>query len=165
VTAGKEGTPFTLSALEIRKISDVPVTTELYIYRRRFDSLQLYPLDTSAQAGWGQMLHKFVDTNVFQIRNMASSGQFARGFRDDGQFEAIMKYLKPGDIFILQFGINDTNSKTQQPKRNLRKYDRHGGKGQSYRCNCGMSTPQGRATDFNSSNVHDSKADGTEGLL
>jgi len=31
VTAGKEGTPFTLSALEIRKISDVPVTTELYI--------------------------------------------------------------------------------------------------------------------------------------
>jgi len=57
------------------------------------------------------MLHKFVDTNVFQIRNMASSGQFARGFRDDGQFEAIMKYLKPGDIFILQFGINDTNSK------------------------------------------------------
>jgi len=54
-----------------------------------------YPLDTSAQAGWGQMLHKFVDTNVFQIRNMASSGQFARGFRDDGQFEAIMKYLSP----------------------------------------------------------------------
>jgi len=32
VTAGKEGTPFTLSALEIRKISDVPVTNRtIYI--------------------------------------------------------------------------------------------------------------------------------------
>ncbi|HOQ37411.1 MAG TPA: hypothetical protein PKW03_05905 [Acetivibrio sp.] len=121
VTEGKAGTAFTLSALEIKKISDIPVTNRTIYIGGDSTVCNYYPLDSSAQAGWGQMLSKFVDTNVFQIRNMASSGQIARGFRDDGQFEAIMKYLKPGDLFILQFGINDTNEKTQQRKHNLSK--------------------------------------------
>ncbi|WP_265446703.1 GDSL-type esterase/lipase family protein [Acetivibrio straminisolvens] len=158
VTEGKEGTPFTLSALEIKKISDIPVTNRTIYIGGDSTVCNYYPLDSSAQAGWGQMLHKFVDTNTFQIRNMASSGQFARGFRDDGQFEAIMKYLKPGDIFILQLGINDTNSKNSTTEAQFKEIMTDMVvKAKATGATVVLSTPQGRATDFNSSNVHDSQ--------
>jgi len=158
VTAGKEGTAFTLSALEIKKISNVPVTNRTIYIGGDSTVCNYYPLDGSAQAGWGQMLSKFVDTNTFQIRNMASSGQIARGFRDDGQFEAIMKYLKPGDIFILQLGINDTNSKNSTTEAQFKEIMTDMVvKAKATGATMVLSTPQGRATDFNSSNVHDSQ--------
>jgi hypothetical protein len=38
-----------------------------------------YPLDSSIQAGWGQLFPEFVDPEIFQVRNLASGGQIARG--------------------------------------------------------------------------------------
>lgn len=67
-----------------------------------------YPLATSTQGGWGQMLNQFADSR-FQVRNMATGGQYAKGFVDSGQFDAIMKYIKPGDYYFISIGINDTN--------------------------------------------------------
>lgn len=158
VTEGKAGTAFTLSALEIKKISDIPVTNRTIYIGGDSTVCNYYPLDSSAQAGWGQMLSKFVDTNVFQIRNMASSGQIARGFRDDGQFEAIMKYLKPGDLFILQFGINDTNEKNSTTEAQFKQIMTDMVvRAKATGATVILSTPQGRATDFNSSNVHNSQ--------
>ncbi|HPD00331.1 MAG TPA: GDSL-type esterase/lipase family protein [Acetivibrio sp.] len=158
VTEGKAGTAFTLSALEIKKISDVPVTNRTIYIGGDSTVCNYYPLDSSVQAGWGQMLSKFVDTNTFQIRNMASSGQIARGFRDDGQFEAIMKYLKTGDLFILQFGINDTNEKNSTTEAQFKEIMTDMVvKAKATGATVVLSTPQGRATDFNSSNVHNSQ--------
>jgi lysophospholipase L1-like esterase len=158
VTEGKEGTAFTLSALEIKKISDVPVTNRTIYIGGDSTVCNYYPLDSSVQAGWGQMLSKSVDTKTFQIRNMASSGQIARGFRDGGQFEAIMKYLKPGDLFILQFGINDTNSKNSTTEAQFKEIMTDMVvKAKATGATVVLSTPQGRATDFNSSNVHNAQ--------
>ncbi len=86
---------------------------------------------------------------------MASGGQIARGFRDDGQMEAILKYIKPGDYFILQLGINDTNAKNNTTEAQFKEIMRDmvvqaKNKGATVI----LSTPQGRATDFNSANVH-----------
>ncbi|UUZ86237.1 GDSL-type esterase/lipase family protein [Paenibacillus sp. P26] len=157
VTEGKAGTPFTLSALEINKLSRHPVTNRTIYIGGDSTVCNYYPLDSSVQAGWGQMLPKFVDTDTFQIRNMASGGQIARGFRNDGQLEAILKYIKPGDYFILQLGINDTNPKNTTTEAEFKEIMRDmvrqvKAKGATVV----LSTPQGRATDFNSAGVHSS---------
>ena len=60
-----------------------------------------------AQHGWGQYLKNYINTNVFEVRNQATSGQYAKGFVDGGQFEAIEYYGKPGDYYIISIGIND----------------------------------------------------------
>ena len=119
ITEGKVGTRFTLSALEIDKLSHHPET--------------------------------------FQVKNMASGGQIARGFLYDGQMEAILKYIKPRDYFILQLGINDTNPKNTTTEVQFKEYMRDmvqqvKAKGATPI----LSTPQGRATDFNTEGIHSS---------
>ncbi|MFB8373855.1 rhamnogalacturonan acetylesterase [Paenibacillus taichungensis] len=155
VTEGKEGTAFTLSALEIWKISNQTVTNRTIYIGGDSTVCNYYPLSSSVQGGWGQLFPSYVNTSTFQVRNMASSGQFARGFRDDGQMEAILKYIKPGDYFILQLGINDTNAKNNTTeaefKENMRDMVRQA---KNKGATVVLSTPQGRATDFNSANVH-----------
>jgi len=111
VTEGKAGTPFTLSALEIEKVSRHPGMDPTIWVGGDSTVANYYPLATSVQGGWGQFLSRFVDADEFDLRNMASGGQIARGFRNDGQLEAILKYIKPGDLFLLEMGINDTAAK------------------------------------------------------
>lgn len=157
VTEGKEGTAFTLSALEIKLLSNNPVTNRTIYIGGDSTVCNYYPLANSVQAGWGQMLPQFVNASTFQVRNMASSGQFARGFSNDGQLEAILKYIKPGDYFILQLGINDTNSKNETTEAQFKEIMRDMiRKVKAKGATVVLSTPQGRATDFNSANVHTS---------
>ncbi|CAM3156519.1 esterase [Paenibacillus taichungensis] len=155
VSEGKEGTAFTLSALEIRKISNQTVTNRTIYIGGDSTVCNYYPLSSSVQGGWGQLFPSYVNTSTFQVRNMASSGQFARGFRDDGQMEAILKYIKPGDYFILQLGINDTNAKNNTTEAEFKEIMRDMVRqAKNKGANVVLSTPQGRATDFNSANVH-----------
>ncbi|MEC0106131.1 GDSL-type esterase/lipase family protein [Paenibacillus taichungensis] len=155
VTEGKEGTAFTLSTLEIRKISNQTVTNRTIYIGGDSTVCNYYPLSSSVQGGWGQLFPSYVNTSTFQVRNMASSGQFARGFRDDGQMEAILKYIKPGDYFILQLGINDTNAKNNTTEAEFKEIMRDMVRqAKNKGATVVLSTPQGRATDFNSANVH-----------
>ena len=104
--AGKEGNAYSISAVEISKISDktsMPPTVWLC-----GDSTvcNYYPLDSSTQAGWGQMLSKYIDSSWY-VRNMAASGEYAQGFVSHGNFDCIEKYGKTGDVFVISIGIND----------------------------------------------------------
>lgn len=158
VTEGKVGAAFTLSALEIRQLSSSPATNRTIYIGGDSTVCNYYPLDSSVQAGWGQLLPEFVNTNTFQIRNMASGGQIARGFHQDGQLETIVKYIKPADYFILQLGINDTNPKHNESEAEFKEWMRDmirqvKAKGATVI----LSTPQGRATDFNANNVHNAE--------
>ncbi|WP_260511004.1 rhamnogalacturonan acetylesterase [Paenibacillus cucumis (ex Kampfer et al. 2016)] len=155
VTEGKAGTAFTLSALEIRKLSNQPVTNRTIYIGGDSTVCNYYPLGSSVQGGWGQLLPNYVNNTTFQVRNMATSGQIARGFRDDGQMEAILKYIKPGDYFILQLGINDTNAKNNTTEAQFKEIMRDMVRqAKNKGATVILSTPQGRATDFNSANVH-----------
>ncbi|WP_051250436.1 rhamnogalacturonan acetylesterase [Paenibacillus harenae] len=157
VTEGKAGAAFTLSALKIRKLSNVPVTNRTIYIGGDSTVCNYYPLDSSTQAGWGQMLPPYVNTKTFQVRNMASGGQIARGFRGDGQLEAILKYIKPGDYFILQLGINDTNPKNNTTEAEFKEIMRDMVRQvKATGATVILSTPQGRATDFNAQGVHSS---------
>lgn len=108
--AGKEGYAFTMSALEISQISTDTTTNPTIWICGDSTVCNYYPLDSSVQAGWGQMLPSVLGANSgWQIRNMAASGQYAAGFLNGGQFTAIETYGKKGDKYIISIGINDTN--------------------------------------------------------
>ncbi|MGN0594856.1 MAG: GDSL-type esterase/lipase family protein, partial [Hominimerdicola sp.] len=108
-TEGKANYPFTLSSLIIKKVSDDTTTPPTVWICGDSTVCNYYPLDTSTQAGWGQVLGEYIDTNYWLIRNLAASGQYAKGFVDSGCFDTILKYGKEGDIYIISIGINDTN--------------------------------------------------------
>ncbi|MFG6671186.1 rhamnogalacturonan acetylesterase [Bacillus subtilis] len=152
VTEGKAGTAFTLSALKIKKLSDQPVTNRTIYVGGDSTVCNYYPLNSSKQAGWGQMLPHYIDKHTFQVRNMASGGQIARGFRNDGQLEAILKYIKPGDYFMLQLNPkhNESEAEFKEMMRDMIRQVKAKG------ADVILSTPQGRATDFTSEGVHSS---------
>ena len=66
----------------------------------------------TAQHGWGQLIWQYLKGTAaegYVVRNMATSGQFAKGFVDGGQFAPIETYGKTGDYYLIAIGINDTN--------------------------------------------------------
>lgn len=152
VTEGRAGQAFTLSSLEITKLSDNAETNKTIYIGGDSTVCNYYPLDSSTQAGWGQLLPKFVNTSVYQIRNMATGGQYAKGFRDGGQFEAIMKYIKPGDFFVLEFGINDpryeTGDEYKEIMRDMIKQVKEKG------ATAILVAPQVKASDYDINNVY-----------
>ena len=104
--AGKSGTTFSISAIEINKISDSTVMPSTIWLCGDSTVCNYYPLNSNNQAGWGQMLSKYVDDSWY-IRNMAASGEYAKGFVEHGNFSCIEKYGKKGDVFVISIGIND----------------------------------------------------------
>ena len=105
--AGKSGTAFSISAIEIEKISDDPTLPPTVWICGDSTVCNYYPLDTSVQGGWGQMLGHYIDKS-WNIRNLAASGQYAQGFVQSGQFTPIETYGKAGDVYIISIGINDS---------------------------------------------------------
>lgn len=149
VTEGKVGTAFTLSSLEIEKLSRHPEMDPTIWVGGDSTVASYYPLETSVQGGWGQMLPQFVDPEAFDVRNMATGGQIARGFRNDGQLEAILQYIKPGDLFLLEMGINDTAAKNATTEEEFKELVRDMVRQVAATgATPVLVTPQGRATDF-----------------
>ncbi len=107
--AGKEGYAYSIAALEIRQISTQTHTNPTVWVCGDSTVCNYYPLDTSTQAGWAQMLPKYLNSSEWQVMNIATGGQFAKGFVDAGQFTVIEKNGQPGDIYVISIGINDTN--------------------------------------------------------
>lgn len=105
---GKAGYAFTLSSLDIEYVSSDTALPPTIWFCGDSTVCNYYPKDTSVQAGWGQVFNQFIDSS-WNVRNMAASGQYAKGFVDAGQFAPILKYGKEGDMYIISIGINDTN--------------------------------------------------------
>ena len=107
--AGKEGYAYSIAALEIKQISTQTHTNPTVWVCGDSTVCNYYPLNASTQAGWAQMLPDYLDSREWQVMNMATGGQFAKGFVDAGQFKVIEKNGQPGDIYVISIGINDTN--------------------------------------------------------
>ncbi|MBP0974298.1 MAG: RICIN domain-containing protein, partial [Oscillospiraceae bacterium] len=107
--AGKDGTKFCISAIEITQLNTTGEMKPTIWICGDSTVANYYNTADTAQHGWGQYLRDYVNTNVFEVRNQASSGQFAKGFYTSGQFDPIKTYGKPGDYYIISIGINDTN--------------------------------------------------------
>ncbi|WP_207706208.1 GDSL-type esterase/lipase family protein [Clostridium sp. HBUAS56017] len=154
-TAGKEGTSFSISAIEVSKISDDLEPNHTIFVGGDSTVTAYYPLVApmvpKTQGGWGQMLEKYLPDN-FRVHNYATGGQFAKGFLISGQFDAIEDYIKPGDYYLVAFGINDTNYSNEEEYKAstiemLRRVKEKGAIPI-------LVTGQGRASDFDENNVH-----------
>ncbi len=60
-------------------------------------------LDGTVMTGWGMLLDKYVDAEVI---NLAASGYWAKKWLDTS-FDIVEKEGRKGDLFVVQFGIND----------------------------------------------------------
>jgi formate--tetrahydrofolate ligase len=75
--------------------------------------------DGTVMTGWGMFLEKYVDARVM---NLAASGDWAKKWFENS-FSVIEKEGEKGDIFVIQFGINDRNrdDKTHDTMKNALK--------------------------------------------
>ncbi|MBQ7680188.1 MAG: hypothetical protein IJT34_10125 [Butyrivibrio sp.] len=65
-------------------------------------------------AGWAQLLQVMAAGGAgFALNNQAHSGMTTNCFRDDGHWDIVREYARPGDVLLIQFGHND------QKRRNL----------------------------------------------
>ena len=69
--------------------------------------------DSTAQVGepnavgWGKILGDYFDPARVAIANRAAGGRSSRTFFTEGRWERLDAELKPGDIVLIQFGMND----------------------------------------------------------
>lgn len=71
-------------------------------------------------ASWGQMLPDFFKPTV-AVANHGESGESVSASISRGRFDKILSLIKPGDVFIVQFGHNDMKEKARDPDA-ARKY-------------------------------------------
>ncbi len=65
-----------------------------------------YPYNPLVTGGaWGQYLLQYLDRVA--VDNQAHGGMTTACFRDDGHLDIVLKAIKPGDVFMFQFGHND----------------------------------------------------------
>lgn len=107
--AGRANTAFSISAIEITQINTTGATDPTVWICGDSTVASYYNVADTSQHGWGQFIGDYIDTDYWQVRNMAASGQYAKGFVDAGQFAPIEYYGKAGDVYVISIGINDTN--------------------------------------------------------
>jgi lysophospholipase L1-like esterase len=64
----------------------------------------------TAQTGWGQVLDKFIKSDV-NVTNLAESGNYAQGLYDS-VFKTVLANAEPGDVLLFECGYNDRNYPT-----------------------------------------------------
>lgn len=57
-------------------------------------------------SGWGQAFDAWLDGGA-AVCNQAHCGRTTESFRAEGHLGIVMKYIRPGDYFLIQFGHND----------------------------------------------------------
>jgi lysophospholipase L1-like esterase len=155
-TEGKANTVFNISTLEITQMEEDEIKPHTLFVGGDSTVTTYYPLDVrnpepTVQGGWGQMLKHFVPEDYY-VQNYATGGQFAKGFLTSGQFDAVEHYIQPGDIFLVEFGINDSNYSNEEEFKAsmLEMVQRVKAKGATPV----VVVPQGRAGDFGETDLH-----------
>ncbi len=68
------------------------------------------------QWGWGDELAPFFDTSKINVVNRAIGGRSSKSYISEGQWDETLKYIKPGDVVLFQWGHND-GGKPDEPTR------------------------------------------------
>jgi len=69
-------------------------------------TVQTYTADYAPQAGWGQMIDRFLSDDV-TVDNRAIGGRSSKNFISQGRLDEVLRLIKPGDYLFVQFGHND----------------------------------------------------------
>lgn len=76
------------------------------VYLAGDSTVQTYDPYWDPQAGWGQMIPNFF-TNDVTFKNHAIGGRSSKSFIFEGRLDEVLRAIKPGDYFLVQFGHND----------------------------------------------------------
>ncbi len=71
-------------------------------------TVQTYTADYAPQAGWGQMLDRFMSDDV-TVTNKAIGGRSSKNFISQGRLDEVLLDIRPGDYLFVQFGHNDNS--------------------------------------------------------
>lgn len=77
------------------------------IYIVGASATQSYPDSSFPQAGWGQMLGNYFNSDEIVISNHAVGGRSSKSFIEEGRLDFLLSYIKPGDYLFIVFGGND----------------------------------------------------------
>jgi lysophospholipase L1-like esterase len=67
-----------------------------------------YGADRYPQMGWGQVLKCYLDDTV-PVLDLARGGRSSKSFIAEGFFSDMIKAVEPGDVVLIQWGINDAS--------------------------------------------------------
>lgn len=57
--------------------------------------------------GWGEPIAALFDLSKINVVNRAIGGRSSRSFIEEGHWDDVLHFAKPGDVVIVQFGHND----------------------------------------------------------
>ncbi len=100
------GTEFSISAIEIEQSSTDIITKPTIWVAGDSTAASYYNVTDDAIHGWGQYLSNYVDTDMYDVRNISASGVTAKAL-NDSLFPTAEFYGKKGDILLLAVGMND----------------------------------------------------------
>ncbi len=83
----------------------IPITSST-VYLCGDSTVQTYNASYYPQAGWGQMISKYFNSNV-SFANHAIGGRSSKNFVEQGRLDSILSVIKPDDYLFVQFGHND----------------------------------------------------------
>lgn len=72
---------------------------------------------TPGQQGWGDSFAKQASGTKIAIENRARGGRSSRTFVTEGLWENVSKFIRTGDVVLLQFGHNDGGALNDSKRR------------------------------------------------
>lgn len=95
-----------INALVIEKQEERTAGEQPTVYIAGDSTVQTYDPYWEPEAGWGQMIGRFFSDAV-TFKNHAIGGRSSKTFITEGRLDEILRQIRPGDYFLVQFGHND----------------------------------------------------------
>ncbi|MEC5199270.1 fibronectin type 3 domain-containing protein [Arthrobacter sp. PL16] len=102
------GTAANLNGLTITRQADRAQASEPTVWLTGDSTVQTYRSDVAPQAGWGQMIDRFLSDDI-AVDNRAIGGRSSKNFISQGRLDEVLRGIKPGDYLFVQFGHNDNS--------------------------------------------------------
>ncbi|WP_278236395.1 fibronectin type III domain-containing protein [Isoptericola sp. AK164] len=97
-----------LNALTITRLGDRDAADRPTAFVTGDSTVQTYDEYWAPQAGWGQMIERFLSDDV-AVDNHAIGGRSSKNFISQGRLDTVLKQIRPGDYLYVQFGHNDNS--------------------------------------------------------
>lgn len=98
--------------------------SELTVFLAGDSTVADYPPEKLPMLGWGAKLGLFLDGTV-KIVNHAMNGRSSKSFINEGRLEPIREAIGQGDVFLIQFGHNDSKEDEERRTEPWSSYQEH----------------------------------------
>lgn len=97
-----------LAALTLTQASPRAEGPQPTVFVTGDSTVQTYDPYWAPQAGWGQMIERFLSDDVV-VDNHAIGGRSSKNFISQGRLDRVLTQIRPGDYLYVQFGHNDNS--------------------------------------------------------